>query len=128
MHKNATVLLGEIPVLRTGVRKLDQFLGNTVYPFLLPIFKEGDLVFCESEQLDEEFTRQLCHLCESQTLYPLFNVLKINPLSVLSQEDSELGQLTDGHALIEQMAHHADKDHQQLTAGHVGVLVVEDIL
>ena len=128
MDEDATVLLGEIPVLRTGVGKLNQFLCDTVYPFLLPVLQEGDFFFCKSEQLDEEFSRELCHLREFQTAYPFSNGLIVNPLVVLAQEDAEFRQLADGHTFIKQMAHHADEIHQQLTGGHIGVLVIEDIL
>ena len=128
MDEDATVLLGEIPVLRTGVGKLNQLLCDTVYPLLLPVLQEGDFVFRKSEQLDEELSCELCHLRESQTFYPLSNDLKVNLLSVLAQEDTEFRQLADGHALIKEMAHHTDKDHQHLTIDYVGVLVVEDTL
>ena len=64
MYKDATVLLGEVPVLRACISELNQLLGNLFYRLLPPFLKEGYLIICKSEHLHQEFPGKLGHLRE----------------------------------------------------------------
>ena len=64
MYEDTTVLLREIPVLRAGVGKLDQLLCDVVYLLFLAILEEWNVLFFKSIQLNQELTRELCHLRE----------------------------------------------------------------
>ena len=112
MYEDSTVLLGEIPILRTGIGKLNQFLGNLFYRLLPPLLKEGNVVFCKSEHLNQEFADELDHLREMQLFYPLSECDIVDAVLILAQEDPQFRQLTDRHSFIEKMAYDADEDKQ----------------
>jgi hypothetical protein len=112
MYEDSTVLLGEIPILRTGIGKLNQLLGNLFYRLLPPLLKEGNVVFCKSEHLNQEFADELDHLREMQLFYPLSECDIVDAVLILAQENPQFRQLTDRHSFIEKMAYDADEDKQ----------------
>ena len=82
----------------------------------------------KSEQQDQTFAFELAHLCQTELFDPLAELIEVHFFTMLVKQQSQFQQLTDGHALVEDMAHHADKLQKHLARRHVGEFVVEDIL
>ena len=84
MNKDTVGILGEIPVLGTGVGKLQQFLCDIFHAFVFLILEERQVLGLETVEHDKALTFQLTHLREVQTVDPFPQRFVIHLVTFLS--------------------------------------------